>query len=177
MNRLQMENIWQISECCTPQAQQGAIPGHWLLVPVIQLSGNIRALTAGLLFWHLTVEGSLSISSKETCKRPLQRKVIWWQDNKCDTLGEEPCSLGDDPYHPPRPWVLEVPAVEGTAWAAHPSAASVLLPSEVMAVPASASLRVCRWPQTHHQSISRGTSQGLETPCCTRLSKEVHLGM
>jgi len=60
---------------------------HCLPAPVIQLSGNSGALSTGSSLW--TMEGSLSMSYEQICKRPLQRKVILWQDKKCDPLDKE----------------------------------------------------------------------------------------
>lgn len=122
----------------------------------------------GLLSWHLAVEGSLSVSSEEIRKRPLQRKVILWQDNKCDTLGEDRALREMLPEALPSPgcwrclaWRMprglpprcsrDAPALRGGG------CASLGQPQALKVAAATSS-------GSHHQSISHGTSQGLRTP-------------
>lgn len=124
----------------------------------------------------MTMEGCLSNPSEEIFKRPLQRKVTLWQDNKCDTLGEKPCSPGDDPHHPPiqHPgcwrclvWRMLLglpprcsqcaPALRGVGCAN----LGQLQGLQVVAAASSGS---------HHQSTSHGTSQGLRNPLLHQIS-------
>lgn len=171
----QGQDISYTSGCYTLQAHQGVIPGSLAPTssnPVIrkQQSPEHRDSSPDTWLWKEVYPSCLrtytrgkqnSYCVKVTNRTPLSKSHTLWEMIAIT---------------PPVSLVLEVPSVEDAAWAACPGAAGVLLPSKAVTVPASASLRVCRWPQRCSLvSITRaspmGPHRGSEPLCCTRFSK------